>query len=84
VRELFAEYKTIHRKKRTDGQWGYNRDGDDMVAAHENTVAVIRSREFHIPERMALRRPKPSRSYLPTGQAGGQAGTATGTPRRGL
>lgn len=64
VRELFAEYKTIHRKKRSDGQWGYNRDGDDMVAAHENSVVVIHSRQFHVPDKVRLR-PRSNRPYAP-------------------
>lgn len=54
VRELFGEAKTIHRKLKSNGEWGYNREGDDLMAAGENAVVILHSKIFSISNRQRL------------------------------
>ncbi len=39
VRQVFAEAKTIHRVLK-GGQWGYNREADDLMAGCENAITM--------------------------------------------
>ncbi len=54
VRQLFAEAQTIHRKRKPSGEWGYNRVGDDLMAAGENAVTVLHSRVFNLSPRQQM------------------------------
>lgn len=46
VRDAFAEAKTIHRIVKSNGEWGYNRVDDDLMAAVENGIVVIHSKVY--------------------------------------
>lgn len=58
-RQQFAEAKAIHRKVKPNGEWGYNRVDDDLMAAGENAVVVLHSKIYAIPKRWKMPSLKP-------------------------
>lgn len=58
VRQTFAEAQSIHRKRKATGEWGYNREADDLMAGAENAIVMLHTEFFQVSNRQQIYRPR--------------------------